>query len=261
MIGFGELRKLSLQWQTDIATVERVYALDWLLKGIFSRPLLYPSLALKDSAALSKAFLPDYPQAEEADFVLDARLSKETLQAELSQAAQDAANRTGMQFRLESMVGAGARFEYTGPLGRRSAAQPHLPLRFYATPPRSPIVERPLLHPFSDEAGAMVWAMSLNELAAERLALLNSRPRSRDVYDLWFILAHAGDQLDRDETRRLAEQIAGEKGRAFSPELDPAYRPRLEQAWENALKKLPRRPGFLAADLEIHRLVQSLFFA
>ncbi len=260
MIGFGELRRLSLQWQADIAAVERIYALDWLLKGIFDLSGFGVMLSLKDSAALGKAYFSDYPQPEEADLAMDARLDSHALQSVLAEVASSAASESGMQFRLAGMTGAAARFEFTGPLGRRSAAQPHLALRFFHDKPRDPIVERPLIHPFSDATSATVRAVSLNELAAERLALLGGRPRPRDVYDLWFILRHGADQLDREETRRLAERISGEKGRVLKPELDPAHRAALAASWENALKKLPRRPTLDQTVQEINGLMR-LFFA
>ncbi len=254
MIGFGELRRLSLKWQTDIATVERAYALDWLLAGIFSHPALSELLALRDSTALGKVFLPDYPPPLEADLSLFGKPLGE-LEADLVAAAQTAASQSELTFRLHSLSGNQAQFEYTGPLGRRSAAQPHLPLRFYALTARLPLVTRSLLHPFSDKIETPVRAISLTEMGAERLAMLGQRPRVRDVYDLWFILTRGASELDREATRELAEQIAGEKGASLKVELDPAYRPTLQKAWENALKKVPNHPEFSQAEADITRTI------
>jgi predicted nucleotidyltransferase component of viral defense system len=260
MIGFGELRRLSLQWQTDIAVVERAYALDWLLKGIFDRRALHDALALRGAAAISKAYLAEYPQPEDADFARAARLDDATLEHELRQAAEEAARGLGLSFKLDTLAGTLARFEYTGPLGRRSAAQPHLPLRFLSAPPRAPAVARPLLHPFSDKIQAMVKAISLEELLAEQLARVGGRPRARDVYDLWFILTRGGEQLDRATARALAEQIAAEKGAPLRGEFDPAYRPALERAWENALKNLHPRPSFEQAESEIRDKIAPILW-
>src|ERR687883_1731 len=129
MIGFGELRRLSLEWHTDIAAVERVYALDWLLKGIFDRALLRESLALRGASALNKVYFADYPPVQDLDFARGNGLDDSRLQKELEEAAQDATRASGLTFTLHSISGTEARFEYTGPLGRRSAAQPRLPLR------------------------------------------------------------------------------------------------------------------------------------
>lgn len=52
MVGFGELRRLSVQWQVDIADVERAYAIEGLLTAIFEQSILSHALVLHDSSAL-----------------------------------------------------------------------------------------------------------------------------------------------------------------------------------------------------------------
>ena len=180
------------------------------------------------------------------------------LEQELVQAASGAAHSSGLAFKLHSMFATEARFEYTGPLGRRSAAQPRLPLRFYAVHLRRPAVERPLLHPFSDYIETSVRAVSLEEMAAEGIASLGARPRARAVYDLWFILTQSGGQLERTSTLALARQVAAEKGVNLRSELDPDYRPLLARAWDNALRKLPSRPPFAQAESEIHHQIETI---
>jgi hypothetical protein len=251
MIGFGEMRRLALVWQTDIARVERVFALDWLLKGIFDREVLRQALALRGAAALSKLYFADYPPIEDVDFARGVGLDDLKLESELVEAAEYAARISGMSYKLNSLQVTEARFEYTGPLGRRSAAQPHVPLRFHATPLHAGAVQGPMLHPFADRFETTVRAVSLEETAAERIALIGQTPRAREVYDLWFILRRGGGLLDRSATRALAETIAAEKGRLVSAEFDPAYRPLLERAWENALKHVRAKPSFVQAEAEI----------
>jgi predicted nucleotidyltransferase component of viral defense system len=257
MIAFGELRKLSVQWRTDVAMVERVYALDWLLKGIFDRAALRPALALRGAAALSKAYLPDYPQPEDADFALASELDAARLEGELHAAAQDAARVSGLQFRIHSFERTEARVEYTGPLGRRSAAQPHIPLRFHSTPPRLEPLARPLLHPFSDRCDAMLRVIALEAILAECLITFSRNPRARDVFDLWFILAHSRE-FDAATSRALAENIAAEKGVKLRAELDPARRAPLERAWDNALKSIPSHPPFAQAQVELEEHLREL---
>jgi predicted nucleotidyltransferase component of viral defense system len=112
-------------------------------------------------------------------------------------------------------------------------------------------VERNLLHPFSERCEASVQAVTLEELAAERIAALGFRPRARDVYDLWFILTHGQNILNGAEVRQLTAQIVLEKGIQLNASLDPAYRPLLERGWENSLKKVRPRPSFSQAESEI----------
>ncbi len=259
MIGFGELRRLSIQWQVDLAAVERVYALDWLLKGIFEREALCKALSLRGPAALGKAYFQDYPPLEDADLAR-AGLSEDLFQAELAEAARSAANSSGVGYDLRHLAPSQARFEYTGPLGRRSAAQPHITLRFLAARPRLPAVERPLLHPFSDNMTVTVRAAALDELAAEGIAALSYRPRARDLYDLWFLLTRGASQIDPDRVRSLALQISAEKRRPLRTVLDAEYRPIAERGWKNALNSLRGAPEFSRAEAEIARKIAELGF-
>ncbi len=263
MISFGELRRLSVEWQSDIAAVERAYAIDWLLKGIFERQALKDAVALRGASALNKAYFADYPPVEDVELARDAGLDHATLPRELEDAAQEAARISGLRFRLHSMAGHSAsgveaRFEYTGPLGRRSAAQPRLPVRFVASPLRAAAVTRALLHPFSDRCDVMVRATALEELAAERIATISGKPRARDVFDLWFILTRGAQQLDGVSTRVLAEEIAREKTMTLRAEFDPAYRPLLERAWENALKGVRGALSFKEVEQELHARLNEL---
>lgn len=265
MIGFGELRKKSLEWRTEISTVERYYALDWVLKGIYDRSGLGGHLTLRGASALSKAYFPPsgagvmgYPQVEDIDFGVSDGLEPDLLERELLGSVQDAARQSGLQFRLHAFQATEARIEFTGPLGRRSAAQPLIPLRFANTPTRIEPVSLPLLHPFGDECKVIVRAVALEELAAERLVMWSQKPRARDVFDVWFILTHAGDHLDAARTHELAQGIAREKGVLLRAELDASYAPFLERAWNNALKGIPAHPAFETARQDIEMGVNQL---
>lgn len=246
MITFGELRRLSLEWQTDVSTVERVYALDWLLKAVFQEPSLGPRLALTGPAALNKAYFRDYPEQQDADLVG----KNELLGAELARSAELASTESGLKIRLDSLKGTQARFEYTGPLGRRSAAQPHITLRFHPTPPRLPPTVRLLHHPFGAGLAAHVRSIALEEMTANYIVSWSGKPRARDVFDLWFILTHEQD-LDRAYVLLQARQLAAEKGIALRSRLDLSFRPLIERAWENALREVRNRPGFAEAESEI----------
>jgi predicted nucleotidyltransferase component of viral defense system len=258
MIGFGELRKKSVEWQTEISDVEKIYALDWLLKGLFDRAPLRDTLTLRGASALASAYFPGYPRLEDIDLGRDVSLEPETLEREIGAAVTDAAHASGLQFRLSGFKPTEARVEFTGPLGRRSAAQPLIVARFVPSAPRSEPTTRRLIHPFRDECVTTVRAIAFNELAAERIVAYGQKPRARDVYDLWFILTQGASELDDSATRALAEQIASEKGRSLHPALDEKYSPLLDRAWENALKSIRPHPSFTQARSEIESRLSQI---
>jgi predicted nucleotidyltransferase component of viral defense system len=257
MITFGELRKKSVEWQMEISAVEKVYALDWLLKGIFEAGGREARFVLREASALALAYSASYPRVSEADLARDPALDLATLERIVQNGVLEAVRASGMHFELHQFQPTEARIEYTGPLGRRSAAQPLLVLRFAPTTPRDAVAVRELVHPFAEDFKAIIQAVSPEELAAGRLVLYAGKPRARDVFDLWFILA--GGNLEPDSARMitLARTIAGEKGKTLRGELDPQYAPLLERGWDTALKEVRGRPSFEQARLEIETKLQS----
>ncbi len=257
MIGFGELRKKSVTWGMEIGDVEKIYARDWLLYGMFENAALRENLILRGASALASAYFENYPRVADIDFARGEEPDDATREREMTNAVDAAARAAGLHFRLHSFKSSEARVEFTGPLGRRSAAQPLIITRFVSATPRTEISERALVHPFSDACNVQVRAVSLNELAAEHIVRYSQKPRARDVFDLWFILTHGENQLDTAETRTLTFAIAQSKQVIPRAELDAAYAPLLERAWENALKTVRPHPPFPQARAEIERWSRS----
>lgn len=257
MIGFGELRKKSVTWQTDLSAVEKVYALDWLLKGIVDRAALRENLTLRGASALAHAYFVEYPRVPDLEMGRAPDLPDAVVEQEIGAALEQAARASGLQFKLHSFHTTEARVEFTGPLGRRSAAQPLLVARFVSSPARVEPEWRSVLHPFDEEYAAQAQSIALTELAAERIVLYAQKPRARDVFDLWFILTRGAAALDRDQTRALAQRIADEKRVVLHPNLDDTYAPFLDRAWENALKSIRPHPTWTRARAEIDAYLKA----
>ncbi len=263
-IGFGELRKRSLEWQMDIAAVERAYATDWLLKALYEQPELGTRLVLRGSAALRYAYASggDYAPAEPPEFLLAQPLEPDALQQHLTAAAQSAsAGPGGVKYPRVELERGSIKVEYTGPLGRRSAAQPHIVLSLVPGAPRLAPTRVALVHPFSDLCAAAVVAVSREELVGERLAALGAAPRARDVYDLWFALTRWGDDMDLARARELAAAVATAKGMPPPPGgmlFNPAHRAVLQRTWDAALKTIPRHPSLEEVEQDLARIIGTL---
>jgi predicted nucleotidyltransferase component of viral defense system len=256
MIGFGELRRLSAQWHVDLGVVERAYAIDWMLKGLFDQPALGEKLVLRGPSALRYAYCPDYAAIEEPELLAPATLSQDDLCAALVPAV-DAAKSGGVQYGSIECKGGSAKVGYVGPLGRRSAAQPHISLSFIAGHIRLEPARRPLLHRFGDECTATVAATAIEELAAERMSSLAVSPRVRDLYDLWFMLSRPYLEIDRQRTHVLASEIAAAKGAQIPSNgslYRPQHRPALERGWDNALRRFSGHPPFDQVERELASL-------
>lgn len=261
MISFGELRKKSLEWKVELSDVERIYALDWLVRGIFLRPALESRLALNGETALALAYFVQAPRVRDVDLIRASSPEGATLEQELTAAAEESATASGLSYRLTSFQETEARFEFTGPLGRRSAAQPLIVVRVVPRVPRIEPSVMPLVHPFSEPLEARVRAVAPEELAAEGIVGYGQRPRAREVYNLWLLLTLGMPQLDAELTQKLAAQIADARHVALADALAPAYAPLLERAWDKSLAKIAGHPSFAQAQADIHSALKQLELA
>lgn len=261
MISFGELRKKSLEWKVELSDVEHVYALDWLVRGIFRRPLLKSSLALNGESALALAYFVQAPRVRDVDLIRTGELDSAMLEQEFIQATNETAQASGLKFRLVSFQDTEARVEFTGPLGRRSAAQPLIVVRIVPRTTRIEPSVTPLVHPFNEPLDAEVRAVALAELAAERIVGYAQKPRARDVYDLWLLLTLGLGQLNAELVRSLAGQIADAKRVRLTPTLDPTYAPLLERSWDKGLGKIAGHPSFAQAQTDIETALRQLGIA
>jgi len=261
MISFGELRKKSLEWKVELSDVEHIYALDWLVSGIFLRPALAPSLALNGESALALAYFPAAPRVKDVDLIRTAELDPAVLEQELTAATEQTAQASGLQFRLVSFQDTQARIEFTGPLGRRSAAQPLIVVRVSARQPRLEPTVTPLVHPFREPLDVPVRAVALEEMAAERIVGYAQKPRGRDVFDLWLILTLGASRLDAPAMRTLAQHLGETRHVRLSPTLDPAYAPLLARSWDKSLAHVSNVPSFAQAQSDIEIALRELGIA
>ncbi|MBI5649599.1 MAG: nucleotidyl transferase AbiEii/AbiGii toxin family protein [Chloroflexi bacterium] len=239
MIGFGELRRLAAQWQVDIAIAERAYAIDWILYGLFTHARLARALVLRASAALRYAYCADYPTIENPDLWIISALD---FSRDLIEALQTAANASGLRLTLVAHERGMVKVEYTGPLGRRSAAQPRITLALVAGQTQMPPARVPLIHRFSDNCVAMVQAIALEEFVAERVAGFARTPRARDVFDLWFALTHA--QMDRAQMRAPAL-------------FDPNSLAALARVWDAALRDVRDHPTLAQVENDLRAIFST----
>ncbi len=254
MISFGELRRLSVQWKVEIVAVERAYCIDWLVKSLFGHAVFANTLVLRGGSALRYAHCADYPIAEDPEFMVTQPLDEAATRAALADALRDAAGASGVRFVLTDLARGTAKVEYTGPLGRRSAAQPRILLSFVAGKTREAPACVPLIHPFSDNCAATVSALALDEFAAERIVMLAQSPRVRDLFDLWFALTRARERIDLARTRTLARELAQTKKVALPRAdalFDPTRRGGLERVWDGALRRAPNHPPFAQVEQDL----------
>jgi predicted nucleotidyltransferase component of viral defense system len=259
LIGFGELRKISVHWQVDVSQVERVYVTDWMLKGIFDHATLSQSLVLRGGSALRYAYSSEFPFADDPEFFMTRVEDDSAMHDALTAALTAAANASGLKFTITSFSRGAGKVEYTGPLGRRSAAQPRVTLSIVPGHPRLEPARLPLLHPFNESCVAAIAAIALDELVGEQIASLVHTPRVRNVFDLWFAFMKLRDRLNVSQMNTSRNTLLRRKQSSTSADavFDPQHRAILERSWDNALHEVRRHPSFTQVE---HDLMEAFKF-
>jgi predicted nucleotidyltransferase component of viral defense system len=217
MIQREEILELAREFQLPANTVEKDYALGWLLAGISSNSALRDSWVFKGGTCLKKCFFETYRFSEDLDFTLrePAHLDEAFLLQTFAEIADWVYENTGLELPAEtrrfeiftnprgSLSGQG-RVGYRGPLGR-SGDPPRIKLdlahdEILVLDP----VRRSVHHPYSDEPedGIDVLCYAFEEVFAEKVRALAERQRPRDLYDV--IHLHRRQDLVADHSLILS---------------------------------------------------------
>jgi len=103
MIPLAELNRVSAEVGIDVATVERDYAISWLLYGVFDQKTLADAFVFKGGTALRKCYFSNYRFSQDLDFTLLYLVSETELNEGLSSACQKAYDDSGIEYQLLSV--------------------------------------------------------------------------------------------------------------------------------------------------------------
>jgi predicted nucleotidyltransferase component of viral defense system len=222
------------------AVIERDYCLAWFLIGLAGHPLR-ETLAFKGGTALRRCYFAEYRFSEDLDFTLTQAASFETIRTGLYQifAAIETACGLRMAFDREDRHGHQNNhtfyLRYQGPLPAANDVKVDITINETIG---FPLAARPILRAYADlPDGPTVRAYSLPEIAVEKMAALSDRARNepRDLYDLWYLMTHAGLRLG--EFRAELEAKLQFRNRVL-PGLEAAItakEPRLSRLWSTRL--------------------------
>ncbi len=220
MIPLQELREKQRETGIALEVLEKDYCLGWLLKGVADSPLSGQAV-LKGGTALRKLYFPDYRFSEDLDFTMVEDLTEEALRQGISTACTQAQVASGIRFTLTDLeqtrvipqeTAWEARVEFVGPRQQvRSPRRIRLDLTAYEQVLLAP-ASRSVLHPYSDTFEARLSVYALEEVLAEKLRTILQRGYPRDVYDTWYLLTHAGDQIDQRRANAVFQRKCAYKG-------------------------------------------------
>lgn len=93
--------------------------------------------------------------------------------------------------------------------------------------------QRKIFSQYTDIPAFDVFAMTLNELLAEKVRALLTRDKARDVYDVWFLLNKGANLNSKDINKKLRLYKKRFSNKFFFEKIDEK-----ERSWEIDLKSL-----------------------
>ena len=148
-------------------------------------------MALKGGTGIRKVHLDGYRFSDDLDFTLLKEYDVGTISEGVSQAVKVAGNRSGVRF-MDDVTVKEVDNGFTASGYFRIIRSTGNPLRIKLDLTRVgnevillPLVNKPVIHPFSDMVQGSVSAYCLEEVFAEKIRALFQRTRPRDLYDVW----------------------------------------------------------------------------
>lgn len=225
------------------AVLERDYCLAWFLIGL-SQSKLKDLLIFKGGTALKRCHFGDYRFSEDMDFTLARKTEFAEIREELEGVYEVVAQASGIQFsseREDRQTHANSYtfyLRYQGPLPTPNTVKVDITISEVV---HFPVEQPPVLRAYPEfedlPEDRSIAVYSLKEIAAEKVVALQDRARNepRDLYDLWFLTARAGIEIEDlvgaiDEKLHFREkEMTGLEGRVAAKEA------RLKALWNSRL--------------------------
>ena len=244
------------------SVLERDYCLAWFLAGL-SQSRLGKLLIFKGGTSLKRCYFGDYRFSEDLDFTLARAADFAEIRGGLEEVYEYVAQASGIRFTFDredrqSHVNSYTFYlGYQGPLPNPNTVKVDITISEIVL---FPVEQKEILRAYEEfndiPEGRAVAVYSLNEIAAEKIVALGDRARNepRDLYDLWFLTAHAGVELQpllpviKEKLRFRDKEITGLQERIVAKEA------RLKSLWNSRLgQQMETLPEFDTAFRAVRR--------
>ena len=196
MITQKELHKEMIRSGLRATQIEKDYVLTWLITGIAYDDVFKNSLIFKGGTCLKKIYFEDYRFSEDLDFTIlkSSEISVEDVKDRFSIIFEFIRKQSLNQLSFDGEINAN-NFEtinfdirYVSVLGG-SGSNKNIKVdistdELVINPP----IQKTLLQTYSDQLDCKLFCYSLEEVLTEKMRSLLQRTRSRDLFDIWYLL-------------------------------------------------------------------------
>jgi predicted nucleotidyltransferase component of viral defense system len=237
-----ELRRLAKRTGFDVATLEKDYALTWLLEGIYSAvSKLRNTLILKGGTAIRKVYFPEWRLSEDLDFTILQKVTAQDVRQSFEQIFSSLNKRSNIVYSF-SAFNAGtytilADVQFIGPLRFKNRIAHDISLR-------EKLVEEPewrkVKPEYADIPEFKILVYSLNEILVEKIRSVFQRGKARDYYDVWRLMKETS--FNSSKIRKLLIKKCKITGVQYKPELmfDVTRLSEAKNFWSISLARLTR---------------------
>ena len=227
------------------AVLERDYCLAWFLVGL-GQSKLRDLIIFKGGTALKRCHFGDYRFSEDLDFTLARRVEFAEIREALEEVYEIVAQASGIRFSFEAedrqthVNSYTFYLRYQGPLPTSNTVKVDITISEILL---FPVEQLPVLSVYAEfedvPEDRHIAVYSLNEIATEKIVALQDRARNepRDLYDLWFLITHAGIAIGHligaitEKLRFREKEIGGLENRILAKEA------RLKALWDGRLAR------------------------
>ncbi|MGQ9719547.1 MAG: nucleotidyl transferase AbiEii/AbiGii toxin family protein [Nitrososphaerales archaeon] len=257
----NELRRLARRTGFDLATLEKDYALIWLLSGIYSHSSkLRDVLIFKGGTAIRKVYFPEWRLSEDLDFTIQQKVDPQNVRQSFEQVFQSLKEKSNIEYTFDSFNHSAhaiqADVQFLGPLQFKNRIAHDISLR-------EKLVEEPehkKIKPwYEDIPDFEILVYSLNEILVEKIRSIIQRGKARDYYDVWRLMKEKVFKIN--EIRDLLIEKCRITGIDFNPELvfDVSRLSEAKKFWSVALSRLTKDlPDFELVEGELRSMLEFL---
>lgn len=255
-----QLRRLAKSTGFDVATLEKDYALTWLMTDIYSEDSkLRDILIFKGGTAIRKVYFPEWRLSEDLDFTILQRVNPEKVKQGFEQVFGSLERKSGIVYSFSAfnhgIYTILADVQFLGPLDFKNRIAHDISLK-------EKLVEEPerrkVKPEYEDIPEVEVLVYSLNEILVEKIRSIFQRGKARDYYDVWRLIKEK--DFNSHRIRELLIQKCEISGVEFRPDLifDGARLSEAKKFWDISLARLTSNlPNF---DMVVNELRSMLDF-
>lgn len=240
-----EIRVLAAQRAKPAGVIDKDYALEWLLYGIYHKDSkIRDVLIFKGGTSIRKIFFSGaWRFSEDLDFTILPDTDPETITSGFEDVYDILENESGIKYEGEINVPDSGRailgfVHFTGPIGMKNK------IKFDASRVEKmvdSVATQTVTTSYADLENFPVNGYTLNEVVSEKIRSAMQRSKVRDYYDIWKIFGK--DSLHDFDTALIGHMVRQKctiNNIEYNPSkiFDPSRLGGLEEHWKRELERL-----------------------